>query len=329
MNSSRQSAILSVPKACLAASAALHERDGYAVVAHYGSVPGEIAVCMKSVGLADHSDYGVLELRGDREPLDRALIARFGDPPLAAGNARRLHEVWYLRTDAHHTLLVGPHAALASEAATEYGRDRSLPFRDIRASLAIVGIVGPRATRLLTAAGLTGKLPVGAIGTVAGDRSIVAILRESQRRYLALLRADAADDFWVRLLTAGEPLGAAFVGYDALTLLNASSSPEADPANGGRDGRPRRHRACVVGGSGVGAAAGRRRADARARVGARARTRSSSPRAPRSPWGSGSSACRAGRRRAGASRCCPRCSPRAASCCCGSAWRPRRRRSSR
>ena len=224
-NSTRQSVIASMPEVCLAASAGVHNRDGYTVVAHYGSVSAEIAVCTKSVGLADHSDYGVLELRGERETLDRALVARFGDPPLAVGSGRRVHGVWYLRTDAHDTLLVGPHAALTSEAATEYGRDRSLPFRDIRASLAIVGIVGPRATRLLAAAGLPGKLPVGAIGTAPGDRSIVAILRESQRRYLALLRADAADDVWARLLTAGEPLGAALVGYDALTLLNVSSFP--------------------------------------------------------------------------------------------------------
>ena len=220
-NSLRQSG---VPATCLAACAGLHERDGHTVVAHYGSISAEIAVCMKSVGLADHSDYGVLELRGEREALDRALVARFGDPPLAVGNGRRLHGVWYLRMDAHHTLLVGPHAALASEAATAYGRDRSEPCRDIGASLAIVGIVGPRATRLLVAAGLPGELPIGAIGTAPGDRNFVAILRESQRRYLALVRADAADDVWVRLLTAGAPLGAAFVGYDALTLLNASSS---------------------------------------------------------------------------------------------------------
>lgn len=226
-NPSRQPVIASVPKTCLAASAGLHDRDGHTVVAHYGSVSAEIAVCMKSVGLADHSDYGVLELHGDRETLDRALIARFGDPPLAVGSARRLHGVWYVRMDAHHTLLVGPHAAVRSEAATDYGRDRGLPCRDIRASLAIVGIVGPRATRLLTAAGLPGTLPVGAIGTAADDRSIVGILRESQRRYLVLLRADAAERFWGSLLSAGEPLGAAFVGYDALTLLNASSSPES------------------------------------------------------------------------------------------------------
>jgi glycine cleavage system aminomethyltransferase T len=218
-----------VPETCLAASAGLHARDGYTVVAHYGSVSAEIAVCVKSVGLADRSDYGALELRADSESLDRALSARFGDQPLPVGSARRLHSVWYMRPDAHHTLLVGPHAAVKSEAATEYGRDRSLPFSDIRASLAIVAIVGPRATRLITAAGLPGKLAVGAIDTAPGDLSIVAILRESQRRYLVFLRADSADDFWVRLLTSGEPLGAAFVGYDALTLLNASRPPKAVP----------------------------------------------------------------------------------------------------
>lgn len=225
-NSPRRSASVSPPQTCVAAAAALHDRDGHTVVAHYGSVPGEIAVCMKSVGLADHSDYGVLELRADREPLDRALVARFGDPPLAVGSGRRVHDVWYLRTDAHHTLLVGPHAALASRPAIGQGRDRSdVPHRDIRASLAIIGIVGPRATRLVAAAGLPGKLPIGAIGAVAGDPSIVAILRENQRRYLVLVRADDADALWAHLLTAGAPLGAAFVGYDALTLLHASLIP--------------------------------------------------------------------------------------------------------
>jgi glycine cleavage system aminomethyltransferase T len=226
-NSLRQSVIATVPQTCLAASAGLHDRDGHTVVAHYGSVSAEIAVCMKSVGLADHSDYGVLELRGDRAMLDRALVARFGDPPLEIATARRLNGIWYLRMDAHHVLLVGPHAALTTGIATPYHRDGGLTHNDIRASLAIIGIVGPRATRLLVAADLPGKLPVGAIGTAAGDRRIVAILRESQRRYLVLVRADAADGLWLRLRTAGEPLGAALVGYDALTLLNASSSPES------------------------------------------------------------------------------------------------------
>ncbi len=223
-NSSRHTELASVPEPCLAAGAVLHDRDDHTVIAHYGSVPGEIAVCMKSVGLADHSDYGVFEVRGDRAAIDRRLVACCGDPPLAIGSGRRLRSVWYLRLSSRHSLLVGPHAALASNPAIGRGRVSSeLGPRDIGAGLAIVGVVGPRATRLLAAAGLPAELSVGTIGVDAGDRSIVAILRESQRRYLALVRADAADVFWARLLTAGEPLDAAFVGYDALTLLNASA----------------------------------------------------------------------------------------------------------
>jgi glycine cleavage system aminomethyltransferase T len=214
-----------VPETCLTASAVLQDRDGHAVVAHYGSVHGELAVCMKSVGLADRSDYGVLELRGDRELLDRALVDRLGDPPLAPGGGRRLRSVWYLRLDARRTLLVGPHAALASGPAIGRGRDRgNLPHRDIGASLAIAAIVGPRAGRLLAAADLSGALAVGEIGIDPDDRSIVAILREGQRSYLVVVRAEAADALWARLLSAGEPLGAAFVGLDALTLLRASST---------------------------------------------------------------------------------------------------------
>jgi glycine cleavage system aminomethyltransferase T len=202
----------------------LHTRDGHTFVGHYGHVQGEIAVCMKSVGLADRSDFGVLELRGDQDLLDRALVTRFGDPPLPAGSGRRLRSVWFIRTDARHTLLVGPHAALASGPAIGKGRDRSdLPHRDIGESLAIVSIIGPRAKRLLTHADLPGDLAIGAIGGDAAAPGAVTILRESQRRFLALVRAADADAFWSRLLHAGEPLGAAFVGSDALTLLDASS----------------------------------------------------------------------------------------------------------
>jgi glycine cleavage system aminomethyltransferase T len=192
-------------------------------VAHYGSVSAEIAVCLKSVGLVDHSDYGVLELRGDRALLDRTLVARLGDPPLAIDSARRLRHVWYLRVEARRILLVGPREALASGSTIGRGRDRAgLRHSDIGTSLTIVGVVGPRAPRLVAAVGLPDRLASGAIGRDPGDPGVVAIMRESQRRYLALIRRDCGDAFWARLVEAGEPLGAAFVGCDALALLNAS-----------------------------------------------------------------------------------------------------------
>jgi glycine cleavage system aminomethyltransferase T len=206
----------------------LAERDGHTVAAHYGSMPGEIAVCMKSVGLADRSDLGTLELRAASGLLDRALAARLGDPPVAPGSARRLRDVWFLRLDARRTLLVGPHAALASGPMLGKGADRAdLSCKDIGASIAIIGVIGPRAGRLLAAAGLPDDLAIGAIGRDPQDPSVVAILRESQRRILVLVKAGAVDEAWARLLAAGEPLGAAFVGYEALKLLGAAPP---DPA---------------------------------------------------------------------------------------------------
>jgi glycine cleavage system aminomethyltransferase T len=224
-NPSRQTIDPSVPQTCIAAGAVLHDRDGHSVATSYGSVSGEIAVCLKSVGLADRSDHGALELRGDQGLLDRALIARVGDPALAPGTARRMRSVWYLRRDQRRALLVGPHPALAAGPPIGTGRDRAdLPHKDIRATIAIITVIGPRAARLLAAAGLPGVLAAGAIGRDPHDPDVLAILRESQRRFLLLVRRDGADALWGRLLAAGEPLGAAFVGLDALTLLGASTA---------------------------------------------------------------------------------------------------------
>ena len=220
--SSPTSSTTFVPRTCVAAGAILHTRDGHTVAAHYGSVQGELAVCMKSVGLADRSDLGVFELRGDQALLDRALIARFGDPPLATGNGRRLRSVWYLRVDARHTLLVGPHAALAhgpaiGKAVTAATCRTATSERRWRWS-AFIGRVrapadGGRPTR---------GLAIGAIGGDPGDPAVVAILREPAPLPRGVRVADV-EPFWSPLLHAGEPLGAASSGADALGLLNVAS----------------------------------------------------------------------------------------------------------
>jgi glycine cleavage system aminomethyltransferase T len=215
----------SVPATCLAAGAQLGERDGRVVVALYGSTPGEIAACMTRVGLADRSDLGTLELRGPQSSLDRAFSARFGDPPVAPGTARRERGIWYLRLEPRRALVVGPHAQLAAVSPVGAGSDRAqLRSKDIGATLAMISVIGPRAARLLSAAALPASLPIGAVGRDPADARIVAILRESQRRVLVLAQAPAVDGVWGRLLEVGEPLGAAFVGCDALSLLGAATA---------------------------------------------------------------------------------------------------------
>jgi len=201
----------------------LGERNGHTVVVNYGSVPSEIAVCMTSVGLADRADLGVREVRAETSLLDRALAALLGDPAVAPGAARRLREVWYLRLDARRALLIGPHHALSSGPALGKGSERAdLSLKDIGSRVAMISVIGPRAGRLMAAAGLPDDLAIGAIGRDAHEPSVIAILRESQRRLLLVAKVEAIDALWSRLMGAGEPLGAAFVGCEALALLGAA-----------------------------------------------------------------------------------------------------------
>ncbi len=48
------------------AGATMVARHGWWVAAHFGSPGGELALCDTAVGLADRSDLGKLELRGER-----------------------------------------------------------------------------------------------------------------------------------------------------------------------------------------------------------------------------------------------------------------------
>jgi glycine cleavage system aminomethyltransferase T len=76
--------------------ARMGDRGGRAVALHFGSAASEAAACRSSVGLAERSDAGALELLGRREDVERALD-RQGD------------HVWLE--------LIGPHAGEALRAA--------------------------------------------------------------------------------------------------------------------------------------------------------------------------------------------------------------------
>jgi sarcosine oxidase gamma subunit len=132
--------------------------------------------------------------------------------------------VWCLRLDRHRALLVGPHAVLASGSAfAAYPEKDDWSAKDISHQVSILSVIGPRAARLLSATELPEELAIGAVGRDARDPHVIAILRESQRRILIVAKSEAAEGLWERLLCAGEPLEAAFVGCDALSLLGAAS----------------------------------------------------------------------------------------------------------
>jgi glycine cleavage system aminomethyltransferase T len=95
-----------------------------------------------------------------------------------------------------------------------------IAFADRSADLTVLSLVGPRARRLLTAAGLTGAPADVRTATLAGVP--VVLVREHEDRYLLVVGDDGAEIAWRALVDAGAPLGLALVGSDALARLAAA-----------------------------------------------------------------------------------------------------------
>jgi glycine cleavage system aminomethyltransferase T len=194
-------------------------------VAHdYGSVAGELAACVKRVGLADRPDLDVLELRGSDAWLDHGLSQAIGGPAPAPGAATRSADAWCCRIAPDHALVVGPAASvgrwrrIARERVVAGSQVTSADLGSIYAGACLIG---PRAWQLLARAGLPSDLAVGAVRAGSLGRTPAIVLHEATERYL-LLAGTSPDELWRKLFQAGRPLGLARVGRDALERLTAA-----------------------------------------------------------------------------------------------------------
>jgi glycine cleavage system aminomethyltransferase T len=173
--------------------ATMVERHGRRVAAHFGSPPGEEAVCLKSVGLADRSDRTTLELRGD---VDAGLLAlaELGDrawSSYAAPN-RALIRCEYGDTETcRATLAAVPDASV----------------RDVTTAYAAIALIGPNAEPLLAMA----DLPSSAV-----------TLHETGLLFEVLVPAPQGPIVWDLLREAGAPFQIACVGLQAIEHLTAT-----------------------------------------------------------------------------------------------------------
>jgi glycine cleavage system aminomethyltransferase T len=179
--------------------ARLAERDGRTVVAHYGSITAELAVCCRGVGLADRSDRATLELRGTRDEIHRALLelGTLGDA------------VWWARL-SRTRVIVRCERADRGACLAAIGRDAIVTVHDLDAELAAVTLVGRFAEELLAAAYLD------------EDPDATVVLRDRRGGIELLLPRRLGPALWSRLLDAGEPFAVACVGLDAIEQLTVS-----------------------------------------------------------------------------------------------------------
>jgi glycine cleavage system aminomethyltransferase T len=194
-------------------------RDGHSVIAHYGSVATEVAVCVKHAGVVQRSELSVLELRGPDPWLDQLAPA--------TGAGVQVAGTWCVRPDSGRALVVGPEGGVArwrrlvQRSFVGGGR---VSCRDV-AGMSAVSLIGPRAARVLSEAGVCRGLTPGSscAGRLGGAPAVVVC--EAADRFLLLVDAGAGDPAWRALSAAGLPLGLGRVGHDAYDRLSAATRP--------------------------------------------------------------------------------------------------------
>jgi glycine cleavage system aminomethyltransferase T len=199
-------------------------RDGRPVAGNFGSAATELAVCVKRVGLAVRADLDAIELIGAEAWLSRFLAEALDGRVPSPGHAVRAGGTWCCRVAPDSAVVVGSWSAAARWA--RIAREAivtgaAIGCTDRSGTASALTLVGPRAERLLSDAGLP-ELPVAGVSESWWAGGPVLVLREAADRFLLLVDAEHAVDAWQELFDLGRALGLSMVGTEALERLAAA-----------------------------------------------------------------------------------------------------------
>jgi len=196
--------------------------------AHYGSVAAEIAVCTKAAGLVDRSALRQLAVTGPEHMLDHVLEAALPDGAPGPGRAVCVASTWCCRTTARRAIVAGTPSAVErwrqveSRAASSAGLAVEVELlRDATA----LALVGPRAARVVAAAGLPADLRILEVADLTLEGAPLALIREDGDSFLALFERGHPPAVVEALWAAGREHGLAPVGNEAVELLHAAHRP--------------------------------------------------------------------------------------------------------
>jgi glycine cleavage system aminomethyltransferase T len=205
------------------AGAVFAGRGAERLAIHYGSPAGELAVCVREVGLVDCSELDKLHVEAGAGELDRLTDELFGSH-LSPGGALRSGAAWWCRQSAEAMTAVC--AATAGRQIRRRLREcalrhAGLGIHDRSRELAAIGLIGRHAPDVLRSLGVYG--PAGdPRRTAPFTRAPVAgvqtwWLLESDHHALALVEEQHAGEVWQALEHAGRKFGISCVGADAAT----------------------------------------------------------------------------------------------------------------
>jgi heterotetrameric sarcosine oxidase gamma subunit len=185
----------------IAAGARIEQRDGWNVAVGFEDEQVERERLRGSVGFADRSQIGKLEL--------------IGEHGLALGEAHRRDGAWLCPTSRERALVLCE-PGLTAELRERYGRD-VVDLTSAMGAMTIAGPLAPEVFARFTAIDLRPRVtPVHGWRPGSVARTPGAILREAEDRWLMLFGAALGSYVWTVVADAAASLGGGPVGVDAL-----------------------------------------------------------------------------------------------------------------
>ncbi len=217
-------------------------REGWSVAVGYGSAEQEGEACRSTVGWADVSHLGKLELQASPDDLRTIAADGAGGAGLSLelGRATRAAGAWWCPLTPTRALVVcdlGRAAGLRERlaAAADTVQSAAATVTDLTTAFAALTLVGPLAREVFArfcAIDLRPSVtPVAGLrpGSIARQPGIV--LREAEDRFLMLFGWAVAEYMWTVVDDAGRALGGRPVGVDALVALGRVAEETEVPSH--------------------------------------------------------------------------------------------------
>jgi heterotetrameric sarcosine oxidase gamma subunit len=205
------------------AGARLEERDGWRVAVSFGVEEAERERCVATVGFADRSYLGKIEIQAAPGDL-AAIVAGAGSGELEFGRATRASGAWWCPYTPERAIVLcepGATAALLQSledaAAAAASHATVLDVTTVFAALTIAGPLARETFARFTALDLRPQaLPVQGFRPGSVARTPGAVLREDEDRFLMLFGAALGQYVWTVVEDAAISLGGGPVGVDVL-----------------------------------------------------------------------------------------------------------------
>jgi heterotetrameric sarcosine oxidase gamma subunit len=206
----------------LEAGARLELRDGWQVAASFDGVESERERLTQTVGFADRSQLGKIEIQAAPADL-AAIVAGAGAAKLDLGRATRSAGTWwcpYARERAIVLCEPGDSAELRQTLSGAAAAAEHATVLDVTTVFGALTIAGPLARETFarfTAVDLRpAVLPLHGFRPGSVARTPGAVLREDEDRFLMLFGAALGQYVWTVVADAAESLGGGPVGVDVL-----------------------------------------------------------------------------------------------------------------